>query len=124
MRARSIANTIRRIALGGCALALALAVASPPSGPQARRTPHAANHVAVVVPRGDARFLIVGLTQDRQRTDTVEVVQWDDAHHRVRILGIPRDIPIALPGDPVTKLDHARDGRDRAGTRRGRAAAQ
>ncbi len=108
-RARSITTTIRRIALGACALALALAlsVASPPSGPQARRTPQSTNHVVVVVPRGDARFLIVGLTQDRQRTDTVEVVQWDDTHHRVRILGIPRDIPIALPGDPVTKLDHA-----------------
>jgi len=63
--------------------------------------------IAAPIPRGDARFLVVGLTQDRQRTDTVEVVQWDDAHHRVRILGVPRDINISLPGFHTTKLDHA-----------------
>ncbi len=60
-----------------------------------------------VIPRGDARFLVVGLTQDQHRTDTIEVVEWDDAHHRVRILGIPRDIPITLPRIGTTKLVHA-----------------
>jgi LCP family protein required for cell wall assembly len=57
-----------------------------------------------VIPRGDARFLVVGLTQDRMRTDTIEVIHWDDAHHKVRILGVPRDINITLPGIGTTKL--------------------
>jgi polyisoprenyl-teichoic acid--peptidoglycan teichoic acid transferase len=59
------------------------------------------------IPRGDARFLVVGLTQDRLRTDTIEVIHWDDAHHRVRILGVPRDIDVLLPGIGLTKLVHA-----------------
>jgi polyisoprenyl-teichoic acid--peptidoglycan teichoic acid transferase len=59
------------------------------------------------VPRGDVRFFVLGLTQDRQRTDTIEVVQWDDAHHRIRILGVPRDINITLPRIGTTKLVHA-----------------
>lgn len=59
------------------------------------------------VPRGDARFLVLGLTQDNRRTDTIEVVQWDDAHHRARILGVPRDVDIPLPGIGTTKLAHA-----------------
>ncbi len=59
------------------------------------------------IPRGDARFLVVGLTQDRQRTDTIEVIQWDDEHHRVRILGVPRDINITVPRIGTTKIVHA-----------------
>lgn len=57
--------------------------------------------------RGDSRFLILGLTQDRLRTDTLEVVQYDETHHQVRILGVPRDIGIRLPGIGFTKLAHA-----------------
>lgn len=72
------------------------------------------------IPRGDARFLVVGLTQDKFRTDTIEVIHWDDAHHKVRILGIPRDINVALPGISNTKLVHAYStggiGRARAAT--------
>ncbi|HKX16730.1 MAG TPA: LCP family protein [bacterium] len=72
------------------------------------------------IPRGDARFLVVGLTQDKLRTDTIEVIHWDDAHHKVRILGIPRDIDVALPGISNTKLVHAYStggiGRARAAT--------
>ena len=72
------------------------------------------------IPRGDARFLVVGLTQDKLRTDTIEVIHWDDAHHKVRILGIPRDINVALPGISNTKLVHAYStggiGRARAAT--------
>ena len=59
------------------------------------------------IPRGDARFLVVGLTQDKMRTDTIEVIHWDDTHHKVRILGIPRDINVSLPGISNTKLVHA-----------------
>lgn len=59
------------------------------------------------IPRGDARFFVLGLTQDRKRTDTIEVIQWDDTHHRVRILGVPRDINITLPRIGTTKLVHA-----------------
>jgi polyisoprenyl-teichoic acid--peptidoglycan teichoic acid transferase len=72
------------------------------------------------IPRGDARFLVVGLTQDRLRTDTIEVIHWDDAHHRVRILGVPRDIDVLLPGIGLSKLVHAYStggiGRARAAT--------
>jgi LCP family protein required for cell wall assembly len=72
------------------------------------------------IPRGDARFLVVGLTQDRLRTDTIEVIHWDDANHRVRILGVPRDVDVMLPGIGVSKLVHAYStggiGRARAAT--------
>jgi polyisoprenyl-teichoic acid--peptidoglycan teichoic acid transferase len=62
---------------------------------------------AAAVPRGDARILVLGLTQDNRRTDTIEVAQWDDAHRRVRLLGIPRDIDVTLAGIGTTKLAHA-----------------
>ncbi|HEX2714998.1 MAG TPA: LCP family protein, partial [Candidatus Acidoferrales bacterium] len=55
----------------------------------------------------DNRFLIIGLTQDRFRDDTIMVVQWDDPHTRARILSVPRDIAINLPGIGTTKLAHA-----------------
>lgn len=106
MRGSDIA---RRIACSGVIIGFFLglvATAIPVRKPEGARPP-----VPVAapspIPRGDARFLVVGLTQDRARTDTVEVVQWDDAHHRVRILGVPRDINISLPGVHTTKLDHA-----------------
>jgi len=69
--------------------------------------PHLLDLQPAEIPHGDARFLVVGLTQDRQRTDTIEVVQWDDTHHLVRILGVPRDASIALPNIGNTKLVHA-----------------
>jgi polyisoprenyl-teichoic acid--peptidoglycan teichoic acid transferase len=98
-------------------VALFLPWTSP--APQQTRTPQAALQPAVI-PRGDARFLVVGLTQDRLRTDTIEVIHWDDAHHRVRILGVPRDIDVTLPGIGRTKLVHAYStggiGRARAAT--------
>jgi LCP family protein required for cell wall assembly len=59
------------------------------------------------VPRGDNRFLVVGLTQDRHRTDSIMVIQWDDLHHAARILGVPRDIRVNLQGIGNTKLAHA-----------------
>ena len=72
------------------------------------------------IPRGDTRFLVVGLTQDRLRTDTIEVIHWDDVHHQVRILGVPRDINVSLPGISNTKIVHAYStggiGRARAAT--------
>lgn len=55
----------------------------------------------------DNRFLIIGLTQDQARDDTVMVVQWDEGRHQARILGVPRDVAITLPGIGTTKLAHA-----------------
>jgi polyisoprenyl-teichoic acid--peptidoglycan teichoic acid transferase len=88
---------VRALGRAGAVVAVlgALAVPWTPQGP---RGP------AAVVPRGDDRFLVLGLTQDNRRTDTVEVVQWDGAHHAVRVLGVPRDIPFTLPGVGTTKL--------------------
>ena len=60
-----------------------------------------------LVPLDDARFLIVGLTQDENRTDTIMVVQWDDRHGKARILGVPRDIGVPIPGIGTTKIVHA-----------------
>lgn len=59
------------------------------------------------VPHGDERFLIVGLTQDQHRTDSIMVAQWDAAHHQGRVLGVPRDIGVTIPGIGYTKLVHA-----------------
>ncbi|TMJ15321.1 MAG: hypothetical protein E6H02_02100, partial [Bacillati bacterium ANGP1] len=59
------------------------------------------------VPHGDERFLIVGLTQDLHRTDSIMVAQWDAAHGQARILGIPRDIGVTITGVGFTKLVHA-----------------
>ena len=104
-----VRNTIHRLVRGVIVVVL-LSVAVLPfqyAGPPAVRTPGAGEPAAVSVPRGDVRFLVVGLTQDKQRTDTIEVVQWDDAHHRVRILGVPRDIDISIPGIGTTKIVHA-----------------
>jgi LCP family protein required for cell wall assembly len=35
------------------------------------------------------------------------VTQWDEANHQERILGVPRDIGVTLPGIGATKLEHA-----------------
>jgi LCP family protein required for cell wall assembly len=77
---------------------------APPAAARGTLVPAPSPALPPAIPRGDARFLVLGLTQDNQRTDTIEVVQWDDAHHRVRILGVPRDIPITLPRIGTTKL--------------------
>jgi len=87
---------------------------APPSGgptiapPGTERGPApAARPAPRAVPRGDERFLIVGLTQDLHRTDTIIVAQWDAAHHQARVLGVPRDIGVVIPGVGFTKLVHA-----------------
>lgn len=98
-------RTVRAAALA-VLLALFLLPGVPPASRTARPQPSARLQPAAI-PRGDARFLVVGLTQDRLRTDTIEVIHWDDAHHRVRILGVPRDINVSLPGISNTKLVHA-----------------
>lgn len=89
----------------------------PASGPPAHQAaaggggrgaaPARSEAVRAPAPRGDARFLVVGLTQDRHRTDTIMVVQWDDARHQARILGVPRDIGVRLAGIGTTKVVHA-----------------
>lgn len=99
----------------------ALFVPWPPAAVQQQHTPApVANLQPAAIPRGDARFLVVGLTQDRLRTDTIEVIHWDDANHKIRILGVPRDIDVLLPGVGLTKLVHAYStggiGRARAAT--------
>ena len=114
---KTFAQWSARIAAFVILLVLFLIPWAPPSpsghGPGSGLQPAA-------IPRGDARFLVVGLTQDKFRTDTIEVIHWDDAHHKVRILGIPRDINVALPGISTTKLVHAYStggiGRARAAT--------
>ena len=115
---RALARQTGRIA----ALVFLLAVLVPWAPRSSTKRPPAAptGLQPAPIPRGDARFLIVGLTQDRLRTDTIEVIHWDDAHHRARILGIPRDINVSLPGISNTKLVHAYStggiGRARAAT--------
>lgn len=58
-------------------------------------------------PHGNDRFLVVGLTQDQHRTDTIMVVQWDATRHQARILGVPRDTGVVIPRMGYTKLVHA-----------------
>ena len=78
----------------------------PPGGPPSP-APVAVTPPPPAIPSGDARFLIVGLTQDQHRTDSIIVAQWDEARHEARILGIPRDIAVTLYGIGTTKLVHA-----------------
>jgi LCP family protein required for cell wall assembly len=70
-------------------------------------TPRLRRPVAALSAQGDDRFLIVGLTQDQHRTDTIMVMQWDASRHVVRVLGVPRDLPVDLVGIGTTKLVHA-----------------
>lgn len=78
--------------------------APAPSGPSLRGTGTPARSA---IPHGSDRFLIVGLTQDQHRTDSIMVVQWDAAHRQARILGVPRDTGVAIQGIGYTKLVHA-----------------
>jgi LCP family protein required for cell wall assembly len=50
---------------------------------------------------------MVGLTQDQRRTDMIMVIQWDDDRRTVRVLGVPRDLPVPLTRIGTTKLVHA-----------------
>jgi LCP family protein required for cell wall assembly len=114
---KTFARWSTRVAASIVVLAVLFAPRVPPSATtQAPVSPLR----PAAIPRGDTRFLVVGLTQDRLRTDTIEVIHWDDAHHRVRILGVPRDINVTLPGISNTKLVHAYStggiGRARAAT--------
>ncbi len=105
--------TARRVLRGLSVLALLSVLGLPfaPAGPpRPAGRAHPPAHGTTLppgAPRGNDRFLIVGLTQDQHRTDTIMVTQWDDAHHQARILGVPRDIEITLPGVGDTKIVHA-----------------
>ncbi|HKX17000.1 MAG TPA: LCP family protein [bacterium] len=105
---RLVTVRLRRIARVAVLAVLLALFLLPAVRPTSRTTPPPPSGLQpAAIPRGDARFLVVGLTQDRMRTDTIEVIHWDDAHHRVRILGVPRDINVSLPGISNTKLVHA-----------------
>lgn len=108
----SASRTGRRVWRGLSVLAILSVLWLPfaPAGPRPAGRAKPPGHAQTAppgIPRGDDRFLIVGLTQDLHRTDTIMVTQWDDAHHQARILGVPRDIRIILPGVGGTKLVHA-----------------
>ena len=100
---------VRRGVAGGAILVLMLALLpGPPVRPPTPGAPPPAGPVVrAPVPHGDERFLVVGLTQDQHRTDSIMVIQWDATHHQARILGVPRDIGVTIPGIGLTKLVHA-----------------
>lgn len=100
-------QNVRALGRGASILALLSLLVLPWAPPGPAAAPGAEELRPAPIPRGDARFLVVGLTQDRKRTDTIEVIQWDDRHHLARILGVPRDIDITLPGVGSTKIVHA-----------------
>ncbi len=105
----------RRLELFGRAVAgaaivllmLTLLPAPPAKPPVAGAPPVAGPVVRPPAPHGDERFLVVGLTQDLHRTDSIMVVQWDANRHQARILGVPRDLGVVIPGIGLTKLVHA-----------------
>jgi LCP family protein required for cell wall assembly len=106
----------QRILRSAACLVLLCLVTLPRPGSAPPRQPAFAAHPATAaarpapvppVPPGDARFLIVGLTQDRHRTDTLMVVQWDSLHRAARILGVPRDTGVSLGKIGTTKIVHA-----------------
>jgi polyisoprenyl-teichoic acid--peptidoglycan teichoic acid transferase len=74
--------------------------------PASRPAPTAPG-TAASAPLGNTRFLVLGLTQDLHRTDTIMVVEWDDLHAKARILGIPRDIGVPIANIGITKIVHA-----------------
>jgi polyisoprenyl-teichoic acid--peptidoglycan teichoic acid transferase len=101
--------TVRRAVAAIAVLLLALVLAPGPLRPPSRPTlPPAAQPTGrPPVPHGDERFLIVGLTQDQHRTDSIMVAQWDAVRHQARVLGVPRDIGVTIQGVGYTKLVHA-----------------
>jgi len=88
-------------------LLLSLLAWRQPVVPPVAQTPRASESGSVSDAEGDARFLIVGLTQDENRTDTIMVAQWDDKNHKVRILSLPRDTGVNIAGIGITKIVHA-----------------
>jgi len=112
---RRLAQRLLRGVVVLAVLALAALPRPAPGPPAAQRTAPSGARPASgeralpnpAVPPGDVRFLVVGLTQDRHRTDTIMVVQWDDARRAARILGVPRDIGVTLAGIGTTKIVHA-----------------
>jgi LCP family protein required for cell wall assembly len=104
---RSGLASLRRVF--GAVVIVALALASLP-GPRPLPRPvgqPAARPTVQAPPHGDERFLIVGLTQDQHRTDSIMVAQWDASRHQARVLGVPRDIGVTIQGIGYTKLVHA-----------------
>jgi len=101
--------TVRRAFTAIAVLLLALVLTPGPLRQPSRPTgqPAAPPVGRPAVPHGDERFLIVGLTQDQHRTDSIMVAQWDAVRHQARVLGIPRDIGVAIQGVGYTKLVHA-----------------
>lgn len=99
----------RRAVAGAVILLLTLAgtpVVRRPSQPSA--APPVSQTAQPPAPvHGDERFLIVGLTQDLHRTDSIMVAQWDATRHQARVLGVPRDIGVTIQGIGRTKLVHA-----------------
>ena len=105
----SVRSFIRLTAACAVLLLLMLTVlpGPPPKAPAPGIPPAAGPAPRAPVPHGDDRFLVVGLTQDQHRTDSIMVIQWDAARHQARILGVPRDIGVVIPGIGLTKLVHA-----------------
>lgn len=101
--------SVRRGLLGGGIVLLALLAVPGFQPPQKLAAPPPSTRPSVrpSVPYGDDRFLIVGLTQDLHRTDSIMVAQWDAARGQARILGVPRDIGVTIAGVGFTKLVHA-----------------
>ena len=110
-RGALLTRSAAAVALLILAFAMAPGVIGPPAprvaAPPPRPAPQRSAPSRPPVPHGDERFLIVGLTQDQHRTDSIMVAQWDVAHHQARVLGIPRDIGVIIPGVGFTKLVHA-----------------
>lgn len=103
-------HRIARVLLRGVATGVAILLLQ--TLPPLTRRPEAQTPQPRVVPPAevaadDARFLVVGLTQDQNRTDTIMVVQWDDLHKQVRILSLPRDTGVQIAGIGITKIVHA-----------------
>ncbi len=99
---------VRRGVAGVAVLLLMLTVLpGPPGRVPVPGAPPTAGLPVRPAPHGDERFLVVGLTQDQHRTDSIMVIQWDATRHQARILGVPRDIGVTIPGIGLTKLVHA-----------------
>lgn len=97
---------LRGAATGLCLLFLQTLPPQPRAVPQAQ-APKVPQVQSGSVAPDDGRFLVVGLTQDQNRTDTIMVVQWDDLHKQARILSLPRDTGVQIAGIGVTKIVHA-----------------
>ncbi len=97
---------VRGAAAGVCLLFLQTLPPQPRVVPTAQ-SPKVPQVQSNSVAPEDGRFLVVGLTQDQNRTDTIMVVQWDDLHKQARILSLPRDTGVQIVGIGITKIVHA-----------------